>query len=167
MYSILSGFTLDGCRDGVGGVPNIYLTEFDNIDTFTENSNVVTATLKATKKWRKVECEKDTANFVETHTGSRQNASIFYTQTVTIKLNGLKTETRTLVRLLAKNKLAIICEIDGKYWLIGRRDGAMLTTGTTNSGTTMADGHNYQMTFEAMEKEMAIEVNSTFLSDVA
>ncbi len=163
--ALTSSYTLD-CKDAIGGLKSVLFIEFKNVTTITVVANVVTAITKAAAKtFYKYELAKETSQFTETVTASAQNGTTYYAQSLNIILNKLQTATRNEILLLAQNNLIGIAEDkNGKYWLLGRLNGLDISGGTAQSGTASGDRNGYELTFDAQEKELAIEVNAGIIA---
>lgn len=163
--ALTQGYSL-GCREGVGGVKEIYIMEIGNLSSVTEASGVVTAITKASgKRFWKYSLIRETSNFDEAITGNEQNGTIYYAQTGAIVLNVRQAATRNEILLLAKNNLAIVVvENTGKAFLYGKEFGLSLLTGNAATGTAWADRNGYTLNFTGNEKELAPEVQTSVLA---
>ena len=107
--ALTQGYTL-GCRDSVGGIPEVRFIEFQNVTGVAVSSgNVVTGitTSGSTKFW-KYELPKQTSQFTETVNPSTENGTIFYQQDLQIVLNKMTAALRNELRLLGQNRLMAI-----------------------------------------------------------
>lgn len=163
--ALTQGYTLD-CREGIGGLKEVYIIELANVSSITESSGVVTAITKATgKRFWKYSLVRETSNAVETITGNEQNGTIFYDQTVNIILNKRQASVRNEVMLLAKNFLMIVgVENNGKAFLYGREQGLQLLSGSAETGTAWGDRNGYTLPFNGKEEELAPEVEASVLT---
>jgi hypothetical protein len=144
--ALTSSYTLD-CKDAIGGLKSVLFIEFKNVTAITVVSSVVTAITKAAAKtFYKYELAKETSQFTETVTASAQNGTTFYAQSLNIILNKLQTATRN------------------EIWLLGRLNGLDISGGTAQTGTASGDRNGYELTFDAQEKELAIEVNAGIIA---
>ena len=162
---LISGRTLD-CRDSVGGIKRLLITELANKATLTTTAGAISAfTLATGKQFWSYEQVRETSNFSEAIQASVENGTLAYETTLTAIFNKGETATRNQIRLLAQNRLMIIAEDrNGKYWLIGEANGAELTAGTYASGTAMGDRNGYELTFVAKEVEPIKEVASGLIA---
>jgi len=85
------GMSLD-CKDSLGGIKKIVLADKTNIDSFTLDANeIVTAILaNNANEIYTYELPTQTGSFEETINFNRDNGTVFYTQTVNIMLQKLK-----------------------------------------------------------------------------
>lgn len=163
--ALTSGRPLD-CRDSVGGIKKLLITELANKATLTTTSGAISAfTLATGKQFWSYEQVRETSNFSEVTLASVENGTLAYETTVIAIFNKGETSTRNQIRLLAQNRLMIIAEDrNGKYWLIGEANGAELTASTYSSGTAMGDRNGYELTFVAKEAEQIKEVSSGLIA---
>lgn len=156
---LISGRTLD-CRDSVGGIKRLLITELANkTSTFViANGAITSMALAVGKQFWVYDQVRETSNFSESMLASVENGTLAYETTLTAIFNKGETATRNQIRLLAQNRLMILAEDrNGKYWLIGETSGAELTAGTYASGTAMGDRNGYELTFVAKEATPLME----------
>ena len=133
------------CANTVGGLKKIYFSAFVE-GGLTITSGAVNGT------WYGYDLRG--ASSVETTiNGSRENNSIFYTQTVNIQLPVLDSDTQDEIKLLAAARPHIVVEdYNGQQMVIGLEHGADLTGGTLATGANLGDYSGFTLTFEALEK---------------
>ncbi len=170
--ALTQGFNLD-CREGVGGVKEVYIIETDNLSVVTETSGVVTAITKlAGKRFWKYSLVRETSNATETINASEANGTLFYAQQVQLIINRRQASVRNEIMLLAKNRLTIVVVenqvVSGtqqnRAWLYGRVNGLQLNGGSSDSGTAWADRNGYTLPFTGNEVELAPEVQYAVLA---
>lgn len=162
--ALTQGYNLD-CREGIGGIKEVYIIELANISSMTESSGVITAITKVTgKRFWKYSLVRETSNTTETLTGNEQNGTFFIAQQVQIILNKRQASVRNEILLLAKNNLVIIAVdnavpgVTAKAWMFGKTQGLILASGTAESGTAWGDRNGYTLPFAGNEPELAPEV---------
>lgn len=165
--ALTQGYAQD-CRDGIGGVPNVWFIERANVTSVTEAAGVISTITKATaKRFWKYELTKFTASYKETVTSNVQNGTIFYAQELSIALNKMQANTRNELLLLGKNNLiAVVQDSNGKYWYAGRENGLDLTGGESATGVAAGDRNGYTLTFTAQERELAPEVDDSIIASL-
>lgn len=156
--ALISGRTLD-CRDSVGGIKRLLITELANkLGVVIANGAITGLTLQTGKQFWVYDQVRETSNFSESMLSSVENGTLAYETTLTAIFNKGETATRNQIRLLAQNRLMILAEDrNGKYWLIGETNGAELTAGTYASGTAMGDRNGYELTLVAKEATPLME----------
>lgn len=162
--ALTTGFTLD-CRNSNGGIEAVYFTELANKDAITAASGVITAfTLTSGKRFFKYELRKKTGLFEQNIQANQENGTVFYEQTLNIKLEALTAAKRNEILLLAQNNLMIIVkDNNGVYWLMGETRGATLSGGKSSTGTAYGDLSGFDLNFMAEESAMAQQVTASLI----
>lgn len=155
-----------GCKDSVGGIKRIYITELENKATLTKTAGVVTAfTLTTGKKFWTYDFEKETAELTETITRSDENGTTFYAPELKVRLNKRDTIKRNELKLVAVNRcMIIVLDRNGIYWLLGEENGMDLQTSTSVLGKAMGDFNGYDLTFMGKEVDAAAEVTGSLIA---
>lgn len=159
--AIVSGYTID-CRESVGGIDAVFFAEYGNV-TILDASGVVTGITKVTgKKFFKFEIPtKSSAVASSNPTGSIENGTLFFEQTLDFPINKRDATTRNIITTLAKNKVvAVTLDKDGTYRLYGKGAGLYLVSSTGTSGAAAGDAQGYVLKFEGTEKEDFFEVTN-------
>lgn len=156
------------CRDGVGGVNKVYITELDNKESITVTAGEVTALALSTgKRFWQYDQEIEKAFFNENIQTSRENGTVFYEQDATIVImKGQKTVRNEVVLLAQTRLMIIILDNNGVYWLVGATSGAMLEPSTFGTGTAKGDMNGYTLNFKAKENTAAYTVDPTIIADL-
>jgi len=164
---LTSNMTL-GCRDSVGGIKTVYITELANKDTITSSAGVITAFELATgKKFWQYDLTKETAEFTEKPTPSLENGTLFYDTELKISLMKRDVTKRNEIHLLAQNPLMIIIlDKNGLYWLMGEANGADLVPSESKSGKASGDFNGYALVFNAKEAQPMNTVQSSLIPDL-
>lgn len=159
--AIVSGYTID-CRESVGGIDAVFFAEFGNV-TVLDASGIVTGITKAVgKKFYKFEIPtKSSAVASSNPTGSIENGTLFFEQTLDFPVNKRDATTRNIITTLSKNKVvAVTLDKDGTYRMYGKQFGMYLGASTGTSGAAAGDAQGYVLKFEATEKEDFFEVTN-------
>ena len=162
---LTSGYTLD-CRDNVGGIETIYVTELANKNAITAASGVITAfTLTAGKRFWVYNIQKETASATENIPDGIANGTLYYDQSLVMTLRKLQATLRNEIYLLAQNNLMIMIKLrTGKIFLLGQNNGMELQTMASATGTAMGDASNYTLTFVGKETTGMQEVTSALIA---
>jgi hypothetical protein len=171
--ALTQGLNLD-CREGIGGIKEVYIIELANVTAITESSGVVTAITKATgTRFWKYQLTRETSSATETITGNEQNGTLFYAQQAVVVINKRQASVRNEIMLLAKNRLLFVVvenQLDSnnqnKAWLYGRTQGLLLNTGNSETGTGWGDRNGYSLTFTGNEEELAPQVQYSLLASL-
>jgi hypothetical protein len=161
--TLTKGRGLD-CNRTAGGVKAIYFGVYDEftdpISTtgIVQSAGQITAiTMNASTSLYRYMLPLGTATVSEAITGSTENGSIFFAETVTLMLNQLSKEDQNEIKLLAATKVVIFAQLNaqlsGKDVIIGLgvTNGMNLNSGTIDSGAAFGDRSGYSLTFTGTE----------------
>jgi len=168
--NIVQGNEID-CRDSVGGVLEVYLTEFDNVTqaNITASSGVITAaTCSSGKRFFTYKLEKENASLVSKEVISVENGTLFNESTLTFTMKKMTASHRNNIRTLAQNRLHVIVkDANSIYWWLGKTNGADLTAADGATGKAMGDMNGYTLTFMAKEPDALYTVSSAIVATLA
>jgi len=157
---------LEGCKDSLGGLKNIYFINEDIASNYiyketAPGSNVYIVDtdfsesidyVNFVQNLYKYELKSNENVYDQEIVSSRENGTTFFRQTLTIKLKKQDAATHQQVKLLAYAKPRILVETnEGDFFLVGLFRGADLTAGSINSGGSLGDFSGYSLTFVAEE----------------
>lgn len=167
--AIAQGSEID-CRDSIGGIAEVYITEYANVPqaNITASSGTITAmTCSSTKKFWTFKLEKEVAEFIEKEVASVENGTLYYEQTLNFNMKKMSASNRNNIRNITQNRcLIIVKDNNGKYWLMGQTLGADKVGGTNEarSGKAMGDLNGYMLSFLGKEPSPANEVTAALLT---
>jgi len=163
--AIIQGYEIP-CRNSVGGISEIYLTEIENKVSLTSASGIITAfTLSSGKKFWTFKMEKENAEFTEKIVPSVENGTVYYEQEVKFSMKQLSASNRNNIRQMVQNRLFIIVkDNNGVYWLLGEVNGCDLGASDGKTGKAMGDLNGYSLTFMGKEPAPAQQVTGTLLA---
>lgn len=149
---LTQGFTTD-CLEGSGGVKEVFFSNWDNFDsgiTFDNGTGEVDALPEATI-YRYVPL-KNSASFTDASTPSQENGTLFFAQTITLRLGGLSAAKRKEFNLLSRAKVVMFVRtMDDQIFICGRQTGGFLSAGQAATGQARGDFNGYEFTFTADE----------------
>ena len=142
------------CSKTVGGLRTIFFGAFSETMTAGYSSTAPAG------NWYQYDL-KGGSSLETAINGSRENNSIFYTQTINIQLPLLDLTTQDEIKILAVSKPHIIVEdYNGQQWLAGLEHGCDLIGGTLATGANLSDYSGFTLTFEALEKAPPADVDT-------
>ena len=164
MACTLTKGRIEPCKDVVGGIKNVYFTDFGDYGTVSESNDEITD-MTGTFTAYKYEL-KGNSSFEQTVTSSRENGTTFFEQTLNLTLHKLSKEDNKEIKLLAYGRPHIAVEdYNGNVFVMGLEHGAEVTGGTIVTGAAMGDLSGYTLTFSAQEVKPANFVSSPTASD--
>lgn len=147
---LTQGFTLD-CNEGVGGVKEVFLTNWSNVESGITISGGEITVLPGMTIYR-YQPNRNTGALTVTPTPNLENGTLYYVQTVEFTLGKLALDKKQELEILSKAKVAVFVRLyDDQIVMVGRTDGAFLTAGTYQSGKAKGDLNGYQVTLTAEE----------------
>lgn len=157
-----SGGIAKDCNNNIGGLTKLYLTDFDNIVTYTATGGTVSAITMATASYfYEFEFNRNSATFTEDLVKSVEAGSALFEQTITVTIPRRDVQKRNTLALLTQRDLAVIIkDSNGLYWYPGEVEGVYLSESTSTTGTAKADGSNYVLTLKGFEADRAPGVAS-------
>lgn len=169
---INSGFA-DVCRGSVGGLSTVYLGNFpvgvtQDSDWLTQAEGVVTAfTLTSGEFVWEYQPNKTSSQFTESYEASLENGSFGFKQLVSLVFANISQSKQNQIKLMsAGNLFVIVKDKNGKFFLIGSEDGAVLSGGSADSGKALADGSKYTLEISAHQGTPAYEVTADAVSAI-
>jgi hypothetical protein len=166
---VIKGLIKDCKGLAVGGVKNVYLTEFANVLSFATASGIVSAiTMVSTKKFSKFELWVKTTNSFNLGTlADTANGSVVYTQSLDVQFPALSQEKNDILRAIEQQSvIAIVESKSGKFFMLGSEFGLDAVSGDANSGAVMTDFNGYTLKLDGMSTYRGIEVLSTVISTI-
>jgi hypothetical protein len=159
---LTSGYSL-GCRDGIGGIAEVYIGEWNGSSmTYTLGVDSIIGTFSgATVSFYTFQQEIETASFTENGNFSIENGTSFYDSTLVITLHKMDAALRNKILLLGQGKWRIIVKSqNGKYFLMGYQNPVRVSASTPGLGKAYGDLNGAVITFMTKEASPAYEVSS-------
>jgi hypothetical protein len=155
------------CMNSIGGVKEMYVFAGDwNAVTVTEVAGEVTA-LAGAGTFYQFYLPKDTASFTESINVSNANGTVFYQPELTSVFQKLDAVKRNQILLLAQNRDLRVVFVDNNNvsWLMATERGAVMSAGTSATGTAVADLNGYTITLQGQEPAPVIPLSDD-LADI-
>ena len=149
------------CNDSVGGIKSVYFAEYGTMGTLGVTAGEVT-TFGGTPDFYEFEVRGGNSSLEQTITGSRENGTVFYDQTLNVTLQKLDLLTQEEVVKIAKARPHVVVKtFNDEYLMIGAVHGADLTGGTIVTGAAMGDLTGFTLTLAGQETLPAYFVDAT------
>jgi len=162
---ITSGRTLP-CKDGIGGIKNVYFANYGGISVSEEADDSILATAFTGDAFFKYDINNGASSLTQNIQSNRENGTTAFEQVLELTLPRLSKEDNQQVKLLAFGRPHIVVEdYNGNFWLVGKENGADVTGGSIVTGTAMGDLAGYTLTFTAVERKPANAITGTVGTD--
>lgn len=166
--NLTSGIQL-GCRDNVGGLKTMWITEFCNIDSITQSTGDTITQISGSGTYYCFELIRTSSQHTETVNASLENGTIFYQGETVVYFSKLDQAKRNILKVLGQNqRLSILIEDNnGTYFLLGQTYGSFISAGSSVTGKALGDQNGYNITFQYLEPNPMNELNGAPSSVVA
>lgn len=148
------------CKDSVGGIKKAIL--FDYVEApFTLTSGQATGINAAVTEVFEFDLRSDNNTFTESIVSDKNTGTTVNTQTAEIRLKKQNYQTSNEIKIMASGRpIIILVGYDGSYKVMGYSEGCDLTGSNIQSGGVKTDFNGYDLTFTAMETELAPYLDS-------
>ncbi|MEN2402297.1 carboxyltransferase domain-containing protein [Flavobacterium sp. MC2016-06] len=163
------------CFSGMGGIKAVGVAEYDSLKRLSVTGAGVTtlATTYSASTIARLELKNTTVNYLETATAGGDNRSVSVAGDLPCVFNvakGKDLETVNLMNELLKGEVVLFLEHnDGSIKVAGSQLGALVTTGTDQTGGAISDLNGFTITFHTEEPDFSRNyvLSSTALVDYA
>lgn len=161
----LSGLAAD-CAGNIGGIKNVYLANFADISGVTVTTNQISAiTMVGTAKFKKYAFKRGTGSMSSTLNVDATNGTNYVSTDLVLQFNRMETTKRVEMTALAQGELAAIVEdMNGKYWFLGKDEPMSATAGDGQTGTARSDGNRYTLTLQDIAETWPLEITSSVIT---
>jgi hypothetical protein len=137
--NLTDGYVL-GCSS-IGGVQSVWIGEWvDNVQVAQDACGIITGITTTGLTVYSFEQDIEHAGLVQTGNYSRENGTVFYESTLSIKLIGLDCEVRNRMVELGRAPLfAVVLSNAGDYYYLGLESSGRASAGEANLGVLLGD----------------------------
>lgn len=165
MSSIISAYTIDLCKDSLGGLKIVRLTSFNDVEYVEDLGDIVNIGLKPDKVFYTFQLVKNLSSFSITPNKEKATGLLSYDENLNLAFNRLKKENSDiLIKLTKTSVMAIAEDRNGGYILLGRYTGLFVNSSSINSGVSMGDRNGYEVKFSSKSKSIS-HVDPQFMND--
>lgn len=156
-----------GCRDNVGGLKKMWITDYCNITGTTQDGSDLITDIAGSGTFYEFELIRTSSQHTETVNASLENGTVFYQGETVVYFAKLEQAKRNILKALAQSqRLAIVIEDNnGDYFYLGQTYGAFISAGTSVTGKALGDANGYNMTFQYLEPNPMNQLDGT-INDV-
>ncbi len=152
------------CKSAVGGIKNIFFTDYGTIGTPTIVAGEITG-ISGTPNFFRFKV-KGASSLETAINSSRENGTTFYESTLTMALTFQDKATQEELKLIAHARPHVAVEdYNGNFFLVGLEHGAEVTGGTISTGAAMGDLSGYNLTIVAQETAPPYFITSSIITD--
>lgn len=156
------------CKDGIGGIKNVYFANYGTISVTEGADDTIAATEFNLDTFYKYDINNGASSLTQNIQSNKQNGTTAFEQVLELTLPRLSAADNLEVKLLAFGRPHIVVEdYNGNFWLVGKENGADVTGGSIVTGAAMGDLAGYTLTFTAMERKPANSITGDFLTEAS
>jgi len=155
-----------GCRDNVGGLKTLWITDFTNVTSITSDGDEYITQISGSGTYYEFQLIRTTSQLTETVNASLENGTVYYQGEVVAFFSKLDQAKRNILKTLAQSqRLSIVGEDNnGNYFYLGQTYGCFISAGTSVTGKALGDANGYNMTFQYLEPNPMNELDGTLAS---
>jgi len=164
----LTGGIQLGCRDNVGGLKTMWITDFTNILSITQSTGDTITAISGTGTFYEFQLIRTSSQLTETVNASLENGTVYYGGEAVTYFNKLGQDKRNILKTLAQSqRLAIVAEDNnGQFFYLGQTYGCYVSAGTSVTGLALGDKNGYNITFAYLEPNPMNQLSGS-LSSIA
>lgn len=165
-FTGITSYPLD-CREA-SGIQDIWVSPYSASTVYTYTSTDIVTGATNPGIIYNLAVRMETAEY---HPGvlkaDASNGTVYYEETLSIILHKYQTSLRSLLITLGKGECVFYLKTqNGKYFLMGEENGALLTEGDASLGKTLGDLNGATMSFVSKQAAPSREVSATFFSSL-
>ena len=160
----LNGLLRD-CEGSVGGIAQVLLANFDDVTGVTVSDDIITAISMANSaKFKKYDFRPNTGSMTSTMQRNLENGSLYWQTDLILAFSKMETVKRIEINAMAINDMvAIVKDMNGKYWYLGKDEPIIATAGDGQTGTARADRNGYGITLQDNSRQTPFEVDESII----
>lgn len=163
----LAGIARD-CVANVGGIKAVYMANFEDVTGVTVTDNVVTAiSMAGSAKFYAYYFNPQTSSVITNVQANRENGTLYFESVLSLVFPRQDAAKRLEVNALAQAGLmAVVQDNNDLFWLLGKDEPLLMTTGTAETGTARADRNGYALELTDGQKQMPFSVAPGIVDDL-
>ena len=161
----LTGIAFD-CGVNLSGVKRILIADWNKVTAVTVATGEITAiTMASSSHFYEYVPAKNTGSLTKTLTKDESTGVKYYTNEAVMQFNKMDTTKRTEIAALDGAQLAaIVQDMNGIYWYLGKDNWVSASAVTGQTGAGMDDGNFYTVTLSDTSSELPYAVDPDIIS---
>jgi len=170
MSCILGNGVALGCKDSLGGVKEVYIASYTNLETYTyeedaadANYGSITAIANSGTFYR-FEMRQEQGEFIQTGVHNPQNGTNYWEQNASLVFTKNEAVDRNTLLVLAQSTLlVIVLDQNGFYWIVGEKNGAELIESSQSAGKAYSDLNGSTLTIQGKEATPSRKIDAAVI----
>ena len=145
-----------GCRDNAGGVTEVYIANFDNVQSVSTTSGVASAItmINSSAKFFTFQLEKENAQYDNPIVSSIENGTTFSESTLVFTIKKMSASQKNSLKNLSRARLMVIVkDSNNQLWVMGETRGVDALDIQNSTGKAFADLNGATVTITGKEPD--------------
>ena len=140
-----------GCKDALGGIKRIYVSEWTDGFWDDEVSGEV-ADATAAETFYTYDMTRGSGSLNQTITSDLAAGTVYFDQVCSVTFNKVAAADIAEISNLVKGRMAVLVQDNNDNWFVmGHKNGVEVTGGTAQTGTAAGDQNGFTIEFSAQE----------------
>lgn len=140
-----------GCKDALGGIKRIYVSEWTDGFWDDEASGEV-ADATAAETFYTYDMTRGSGSLNQTITSDLAAGTVYFDQVCSVTFNKVAAADIAEISNLVKGRMAVLVQDNNDNWFVmGHKNGVEVTGGTAQTGTAAGDQNGFTIEFSAQE----------------
>lgn len=162
----LTGIAYD-CGVNLSGVKRVFIADYCKVASVTASDGEISAIDASTGTFKEYVPAKNTGSLTKTLTKDDTTGVKYYTNEVVMQFNKMDKTKRAEIGNLDNALLAAIVEdMNGNYWYLGKDNFVSASAVTGQTGAAMDDGNFYTVTLTDISGELPYPVKDTVITTI-
>lgn len=162
----LTGIAYD-CGVNLSGIKRVLIANDASVGLPTVSDGEISAVDASAGTFKEYVPAKNTGSLTKTLTKDESTGVRYYTNEAVMQFNHMETAKRTeLANLDGGQLVAIVEDMNGKYWYLGKDNWVSASAVTGQTGAGVDDGNFYTITLTDISSELPYEVQKTAVDAV-
>lgn len=155
------------CDVNLSGIKALWMIDWNHIESVEVSDETNTISDIATtgdETFQKYVFAKNTGSLTKTMTKDDSKGTRYFLNEFTCNFNKMDNAKRTELNKLAAGQIAaIVQDMNGIYWYLGRDNYATATAVTGQTGASTDDGNFYVLTIQDMSGELPYSIDASVI----
>ena len=140
-----------GCKDALGGIKRIYVSDWTDGFWDDEASGEV-ADATAAETFYTYDMTRGSGSLNQTITSDLAAGTVYFDQVCSVTFNKVAAADIAEISNLVKGRMAVLVQDNNDNWFVmGHKNGVEVTGGTAQTGTAAGDQNGFTIEFSAQE----------------
>lgn len=156
------------CSSNIGGIRELYFILLSDIETLDIEDDYTVSDITVSTPFVKYDIPLNSTSYNVEYSTDELGIQEFI-HGLTIRISKRRPlNNQILKRMLDGNRdlVAMVKDSNGRYWLLGYRNGLNIPSGSGGSGTTKSEGTFYTFELTGLEQDFEVEISESFIPSI-